>query len=896
MEDPVFIPKEIQFAEISDFVFLKKKGIEWVQQLSGDIWTDHNTHDPGITILEQLCYALTELGVKSQIDIEQLLFSGSLAASLKDKFPLYSAANIFPVSPVNANDYRKLLIDACYPEVRNAWAIPKQQSTLGLNVQGLYRIVILPEEQGNTEALVGKVRQLIHAHRNLGEDFDEIIVLEPLPLTLITELLLEPNAVGESVQANILFALKETFTPRVRMEPYDVIFEQGGSPEHIFDGPPGKQGYISNEDLERTRLSKIQTFFKAQLIKIISQVEGVREVKEFRVFMDGQELKGEQLSLPEGRFAVLDTLKSRFLLRFGNIVYTPEAQTTDYLYKSLESREMQLPGHGNDPTEVELRSTLRENDITRYFSVQDTFPENYGIGKFGLPINSTPERKAQAQQLQGYLYPFEQILASFLTQLLHARLLFTMDDRIDKTYFNQVPPVENLANLIQLGPDQLLQQLDRISNAIDKPLKRRIAFLDFLLAWFGEEPIPESMVAINRQTAYHDQDSFYQSLIRTKVKLLRSYVELSRGRGLSFNYLSDPFDKENVPGLKKKVSLLFNIEEYGYRMLSAIGKDQNMQVKAGKKSEGGKGPEKNEFQFKSPDKDLIEELLLYVPDRYNFSVEKKEGQFALWYTNPRRHDRQLVYAADSARACEEALLKLQEYLRNVNRSSESFHLVEHILLRPVAEIGYIAYLSDGKQLLLSSSTPMADPEECRTTFIKNLEELSKGAFSLVAEKDLDGFSIIVKDAKGKAVAYQTGFTQERTAQKALKNVQQIIREKAKVLAQMVKISESTKEGLYFSEDPYSNLLSFIMPNWTARFQNRDFQKLFEQVVKVNTPACLAVQFLWLDIPEMQRFESSYQAWLDAKRHPKTPAATVDTLSLELHSLLRELNAKYVLPT
>ena len=31
-------------------------------RLCGDQWSDFNSHDPGITILEQLCFALTELG------------------------------------------------------------------------------------------------------------------------------------------------------------------------------------------------------------------------------------------------------------------------------------------------------------------------------------------------------------------------------------------------------------------------------------------------------------------------------------------------------------------------------------------------------------------------------------------------------------------------------------------------------------------------------------------------------------------------------------------------------------------------------------------------------------------------------------------------------------------
>ena len=46
------------FPDWLDFEKLRKEGIEYIAQLSGKIWTDHNIHDPGITILEMLCFKL----------------------------------------------------------------------------------------------------------------------------------------------------------------------------------------------------------------------------------------------------------------------------------------------------------------------------------------------------------------------------------------------------------------------------------------------------------------------------------------------------------------------------------------------------------------------------------------------------------------------------------------------------------------------------------------------------------------------------------------------------------------------------------------------------------------------------------------------------------------------
>ena len=56
-----------------DYDFLRKEAIRYIQALSGKVWTDYNTHDPGITLLEAACYSLTDLGYRTSFDIKDLL-------------------------------------------------------------------------------------------------------------------------------------------------------------------------------------------------------------------------------------------------------------------------------------------------------------------------------------------------------------------------------------------------------------------------------------------------------------------------------------------------------------------------------------------------------------------------------------------------------------------------------------------------------------------------------------------------------------------------------------------------------------------------------------------------------------------------------------------------------
>src|ERR1041384_622279 len=98
-----------------DFNFLRKEGISHIQRLAGRIWTDHNVHDPGVTILDQLCYAITDLSYRINFDIKDLIAE-------EDGNPykgLYSPAEILTVNPVTILDIRKVIIDV--EGVKNAW-------------------------------------------------------------------------------------------------------------------------------------------------------------------------------------------------------------------------------------------------------------------------------------------------------------------------------------------------------------------------------------------------------------------------------------------------------------------------------------------------------------------------------------------------------------------------------------------------------------------------------------------------------------------------------------------------------------------------------------------------------------------------------------------------------
>ena len=47
-------------------------------------------------------------------------------------------------------------------------------------------------------------------------------------------------------------------------------------------------------------------------------------------------------------------------------------------------------------------------------------------------------------------------------------------------------------------------------------------------------------------------------------------------------------------------------------------------------------------------------------------------------------------------------------------------------------------------------------------------------------------------------------------------------------------------------DPYSLQLSFLFPDWPARYRHGEFRKLVERTIREETPAHLIPTIRWLD--------------------------------------------------
>jgi len=114
MSEPAAISSAPPARVSMNYAALREGGMELIRRWAGQSWTDHNIHDPGITILEASSYAMTELGLRLQQDVADLLRSGE-SIRTPDLVP---ADRVLPVGPITPQDLRRVLLD--HPLVSDA--------------------------------------------------------------------------------------------------------------------------------------------------------------------------------------------------------------------------------------------------------------------------------------------------------------------------------------------------------------------------------------------------------------------------------------------------------------------------------------------------------------------------------------------------------------------------------------------------------------------------------------------------------------------------------------------------------------------------------------------------------------------------------------------------------
>lgn len=939
-----YINRDESLRPAVDFRFLRREGIDLLEQLSGHTWTDYNEHDPGVTILEQLCYALTDLGYRAGYDIRDILSNSPATYNeLSDTF--FPAYKIFNSRAVTVNDFRKILLDYFHSEIKNVWVIPENDFD-HYAMSGRYKVYVQPHNELYYQAdehkddLKEDIIAFLNNNRNLCEHFARVEILKSQEIDIDAEIEVDANVNQDKLVADIYYNLDQLLSPAVAFHSLYQLIDEKYPIDEIFEGPLLLNGFIKDENLKPYN----RRIYVSQMVKTILQVKGVKSVRRFSLVVNGKaynnELLLDELFVPLLKISEKEGEQGKLSLKLFKSGL-PVRQNVNAIYKHFEAIKLSAKRvyKFNAQTEKFLDPLPGYNrHIEEYQTIQQQFPIAYGIGEYGTASDAPPLRQAQARQLKGYLSHFEQIMADYLAQLASVNKLFSLAEDLGQTYFtqplNKVYAVDDTFNR-RLREKKIFddegyeRSLAFVSDQFDNYLERRNRILDHLLARFGEQ---FSEDIYNKLQYYFTRKEVLSLLIRSKLGFLKNIANLGAEKARGFNYTKGINNAFNASGFEKAIATKLAIDPfYSASLFTAFDRSGISLVRSYRKLESDaalsghylvyeklgerkrnklktlKFYEEEQFNtfysvatpIRRPE--LLKDVTILDRDFLNNGTQVKnfvvdldgsdDGKGVdILYHSPLSD---LFLKVGSVESSDEAVRRIRElsaFLRQLNMSSESMRIVEHTLLYPdpsLKRFGAEIRNSEGKVMLalnLEQDYPSVE------ALLNRIAETCMNAETPFMVTGVNGMYSFQYEEDGIAFAHhpQT-YKEERQVHQAMAELCRIIKGIADNHA------TGNRSGYYFYVSQpghthvpvsfYSFRVSIVLPAVGARFNDTQFRKYAETVFRAELPAHIGMEVLWLSFESFREFEALYQQWRSgiaraASQHQEHPAA--DALAAFLH--------------
>jgi hypothetical protein len=539
-----------------DFASLRAEAIAHAQALAGDQWTDYNLHDPGVTFLEQFCYALTELVYRADAPLADQLCGADGQIDFA-ALGLHPPAEVLPCRATTAADLRRVLIDRV-PGLADALLHPVAPDGIPL-----WRLTLeLAPGQHDEAAALAAARAAFRAQRALGEDLDHTVDFVGQRRC---QLQAQIDIAGARDPAEILAEVYDRLARHIagvqRPRGLAELLAAGHGAEDIWDGPALQHGFLPDAGTRQSQL------FVADLADELRRIDGVREVHALGLRLNGEaqarthalEWRGERdalvLCVP-GQGA--DTSLVRLSRRGQPLQLDADDVAAEYADRQTGSD----PGAGTPSAGDWALPRGRPREAQHYFSVQAQLPAVYTRAARG-----DAAAQARSAQLRAYLAIYEQALANAGVQLQHLRELFAVDGDARCSYWWHVLDDASLPGIesLYLGPAAEIGQ--QAFGEHDDAAERRQRALDSVLALHGQVYTQNSM----RQFLGHlEPQELKARLLSNKAAFTRALIAVARDRAGGFDAGATAWDgSANVSGLQRNVALLLGLADGSSRSLCA---------------------------------------------------------------------------------------------------------------------------------------------------------------------------------------------------------------------------------------------------------------------------------------------------------------------------------------
>ncbi|NOQ80562.1 MAG: hypothetical protein GQ546_14320 [Gammaproteobacteria bacterium] len=812
-----YLPKRLSDSEFST---LRAEMLENVQVMSGNLWTDYNLHDPGITILEQLCYALTDINYRSEYTIEDLLVNTDETIDLH-QHGLFTTDEALPNRPITTMDYQKYLIDRV-DEIAYVYLTPARisENSVQLILCGCLFDVYITQKQNmfghkdcsTPEAIKKRVKNAFNQVRNLGEDINRIVFIEEKKVDLVATIEIDDRP-SIPILADIYFNIGKSISGTIDKK----TMQTDSADEYLLadklTGPLLISGFLDDKDIE----NKSKKISISSLVSILKNTSGITKIKSISFETESGEIFSDCLaSIREMSHSLVipsrqEDIKVR-LLNNGKNVETNIVEFVNAYEMLVHNNYHQQKAMGLKPAPGVYPH--KKKSLTSYCSVQSQFPNVYGINQLGIPPSFSTERKAQAMQLKGYMLLFDQIMADHLAMLDNTQDLFSINLEAKSSYKTQALQKDAIADIEKLYKNIPDSEFLTSNNHYENFPERKGRVFDYLLAINGRD---KQQYGFEYKNPYFIDEELTENILTSKSLNLQNIHNLAANRSAGFDYSRQSWGTDNVSIIQQTISTL-------------LGIDTNC-------------------------RSLIEPLLT---QGFYFSEEENNGSI---YSSS-------AVNANAPLTDSEDIIYIDITADEIAEQSDSFKPVPYLKFDH-EKTGI--YLSAVKNRLTDEDGTLN-----KIIFIKGIDLQRYRVAQVHDESSVELFFNSTDDPDLPANwNYLASFKKQQDAFAAANS----IRESLVAINLEMEGLHLIEHNLLLPVDEigckridkntiknfYAFQISILLPDWTARFRDSDFRLYVEKLIREECPAHIYANIHWLNISTMKDFESIFKNWLRYKK-------------------------------
>ncbi|HKH59490.1 MAG TPA: hypothetical protein VKA49_01595 [Flavitalea sp.] len=867
-----------------DFAALREIGITHFEKMGSKIWTDYNLHDPGITILEVLCYAITDLGYRTNFSIEDLLASSN---NHPDQKQFFSALEILTCNPVTENDFRKVLIDV--DGIKNAWLVKTAKQEVDLAVfekddkdkngnpikkwtvdykgnapttaadvilNGLYDVYVDLDQNVDHNDL-DRVNDIIQyawrelwKHRNLCEDYVSIRVIEEMEFGIDLQVELCPDADVNKVAGDIYYYIQEFLTPTIQFYSFQEMYEtRKKSCDEIFQGPVLCNGFIDDEELDKAQLRK--EIYLSDLWQVVMDVCGVAGIRKLTIYkcdgaeiIDGNDVKKWCIQIPSYQKPRLSIdCSSLSFQKEYDCIFADDRKVLERIALLQKLNQPRMKSQERPPLEQGLDRNLEE-----YFTIQNEFPFTYKIAQGQITEEDTNLRKAQVRQLKGYLLLFDQLLANYLLSLARVKDLLSISQPEENTYFFEtlydIPGVRHLIKAAEIG-DVVVPNAEDLKDEPD-PYKKQQLKEKLLREREDELEKKWNEFIANKDNGYYTRLSV----------IIESETKRKERKNIFLDHLLARFGEVFTDYVTKVYEEQCNCttSQEGYSIDDELLKDKAAFLRRIPElsSERGKG-----FNYKALDCGKP-----FVWDCINVAGLKKRVSMYLGFddfnsktlTCPPAFDI-VPYRVITEGRVQAYRLRLQDKEGNILLDGLKDYRLQQNAVKDAKDLR--EQVLRGKIVL---SPP--DPNGYVRVYVRDREDNNALQSEVISSSEAEQLKVSIESLAFPDCCAIEGFhIVEHILLRPKDDDYDPLMDTVIVPDLLAKKVGGTAQDLVIA-DPYSFWITVAVPEWLPQFRDdENAQNRFEQLVRRECPAHIVVKFCWMSPKHMYQFESALLQWL-----------------------------------